>query len=66
MTNMKTLSGRITARDMRIDLARVLDRVAGDFERLGVTRNGKLTAVLISVEDLKLLEEFEAARDATE
>lgn len=66
MSLMKTLSGRVSARDVRIDLARVLDRVAGDFERLGVTRNGRLTAVLISVEDLKLLEEFEAARDAAE
>ena len=34
--------------------------------RIGVTRHGKLAAVMISVDDLELLDEFEAARDAAE
>lgn len=32
-------------------------------ERIGVTRNGKLAAVLVSVEDLEALEAFEEAQD---
>ncbi|MGL5931206.1 MAG: hypothetical protein ACRCY8_19925 [Dermatophilaceae bacterium] len=32
-------------------------------ERVGITRDGKLTAVLVSVEDLEALEEFEMAED---
>ncbi|HEY5435445.1 MAG TPA: type II toxin-antitoxin system prevent-host-death family antitoxin [Candidatus Limnocylindrales bacterium] len=32
-------------------------------ERIGVTRNGKLAAVVIGVEDLEALEEFEMAQD---
>jgi len=33
---------------------------------VGVTRHGKLTAVVISVDDLELLEELETARDVAE
>ena len=32
-------------------------------ERIGVTRNGKLAAVLVSVSDLEALEAFEDAQD---
>lgn len=32
-------------------------------ERIGVTRNGKLSAVVVSVADLEALEEFERAQD---
>lgn len=32
-------------------------------ERIGVTRNGKLAAVVIGVADLETLEEFEMAQD---
>ena len=32
-------------------------------ERIGVTRNGKLAAVVIGFEDLVALEEFEIAQD---
>lgn len=32
-------------------------------ERIGLTRNGKLNAVVIGVEDLELLEQLEDARD---
>jgi len=32
-------------------------------ERVGVTRNGRLAAVLVSVNDLEALEEFEMSQD---
>jgi len=32
-------------------------------ERIGVTRNGKLAAVVVSVADVEALEEFEMAQD---
>lgn len=32
-------------------------------ERIGVTRNGKLAAVVVGVEDFEALEEFEFAKD---
>ncbi len=32
-------------------------------ERIGVTRNGKLAAVVVSVADFEALEEFEMAQD---
>jgi PHD/YefM family antitoxin component YafN of YafNO toxin-antitoxin module len=35
-------------------------------ERIGITRNGKLAAVVISVEDLNELEGFEMAQDVAE
>ena len=34
-------------------------------ERIGVTRNGKLAAVVISVADLEALEAFEMAQDVS-
>lgn len=34
-------------------------------ERIGVTRNGKLAAVVVSVADVEALEEFEMAQDVT-
>ena len=41
----------------------VLGRAMYAGERIGVTRNGKLAAVVIGVEDLEALEEFEMAQD---
>ncbi len=63
---MDTLSRKITSRDLRENLAEVVGRVGYGAERVGVTRHGKLAAVLISAEDLELLERLEAARDAEE
>lgn len=63
---MKTISRSIASKDLRDGLADVLGGVAYGSERVGVTRHGKLTAVVISVDDLELLEELEAARDAAE
>lgn len=63
---MNTISRSVASKDLRDSLADVLGGVAYGSERVGVTRHGKLTAVVISVDDLELLEELEAARDAAE
>lgn len=63
---MNTISRSVPSKDLRDSLADVLGGVAYGAERVGVTRHGKLTAVMISVDDLELLEELEAARDAAE
>lgn len=63
---MEAISRSISSEDLRDDLAGVLRDVSERSERIGVTRHGKLTAVVISVDDLELLEELEAARDAAE
>lgn len=63
---MSTISRSVPSRDLRDKLADILGSVTYGSERVGVTRHGKLTAVVISVEDLELLEELEAARDVAE
>ena len=63
---MNTITRSVPSKDLRDSLADVLGGVAYGSERVGVTRHGKLTAVVISVDDLELLEELEAARDAAE
>ncbi|MFJ4223596.1 type II toxin-antitoxin system Phd/YefM family antitoxin [Microbacterium sp. NPDC089695] len=63
---MNTISRSVPSKDLRDNLADVLGGVAYGSERVGVTRHGKLTAVVISVDDLELLEELEAARDSAE
>jgi len=63
---MNTISRSVPSKDLRDSLADVLGGVAYGSERVGVTRHGKLTAVVISVDDLELLEQLEAARDAAE
>jgi prevent-host-death family protein len=63
---MDTIRRSISAEELRGSVADVLDGVAERAERVGVTHRGKLTAVVISVDDLELLEELEAARDAAE
>ncbi len=63
---MNTISRSVPSKDLRDSLADVLGGVAYGSERVGVTRHGKLTAVVISVADLELLEELEAARDAAD
>lgn len=63
---MDTISRSLPSKDFRDSLADVLGGVAYGSERVGITRHGKLAAVVISVDDLELLEELEAARDAAE
>lgn len=60
---MDTLTGEVSTRDLRTQLADVLGRAMYAGERIGVTRNGRLTAVVIGVEDLEALEEFEMTQD---
>lgn len=53
----------VTTRELRSQLSDVLGRTMYAGERIGVTRNGKLAAVIVSVADLEALEEFEMAQD---
>ncbi len=62
---MDTLSSEVTTRELRSRLSDVLGRAMYAGERIGVTRNGKLTAVVVSVADLEALEEFEMAQDVS-
>lgn len=60
---MESVKSEITTRELRSQLSDVLGRTMYAGERIGVTRNGKLAAVLVSVADLEALEEFEMAQD---
>ena len=60
---MDTLTSEVSTRELRDQLSDVLGRAMYAGERIGVTRNGKLAAVVISVADLEALEEFEMAQD---
>lgn len=50
---MNTLSRSVPSKDLRDQLADVLGGVAYGAERVGVMRHGKLTAVVIGVDDLE-------------
>lgn len=63
---MTTISRSVQAGELRDHISEVLGSVSYGSERIGVSKHGKLTAVVIGVEDLELLEELEAARDAAE
>ena len=49
---MDTVTSEVTTRELRGQLADVLGRAMYAGERIGVTRNGKLAAVVIGVGDL--------------
>ena len=59
---MNTLATTLSTRELRANLSDVLGRAYGG-ERIGVTKNGRLTAIVIGVDDLLALEELEDARD---
>ncbi|CAN5147852.1 hypothetical protein BH09ACT6_BH09ACT6_24150 [soil metagenome] len=61
---MDTVTSSVSARERRAELSSIVGRVAFGHERIGLTRNGKLSAVVIGVEDLELLEQLEDAQDA--
>ncbi|MDR5701957.1 type II toxin-antitoxin system Phd/YefM family antitoxin [Agromyces aerolatus] len=63
---MVAVNSTVSTRELRDDLAGVLGRAAYGHERVGVTRHGKLAAVVIGVEDLEALEAYEMARDVAE
>jgi prevent-host-death family protein len=56
----------VTTRQLRAELSDVLGRATFGHERVGITRHGKLAAVVIGVDDLHLLEELEMARDVAD
>lgn len=60
---MDTVTTELSTRELRSQLSDVLGRAMYAGERIGVTRNGKLTAVVVSVADVEALEEFEMAQD---
>lgn len=60
---MDTVSREVTTRELRDRLSEVLGRAMYGGERIGVTRNGKLAAVVVSVADLDALEDFEMRQD---
>lgn len=60
---MDTVTSEVSARELRGNLSDVLGRAMYRGERVGVTRNGKLAAVVIGVADLEALEAFEMAQD---
>ncbi|MBW9207976.1 type II toxin-antitoxin system Phd/YefM family antitoxin [Mumia sp. zg.B17] len=63
---MDTISGEVSARELRAGLPDVIGRAAYGHERVAITRHGKVTAVVIGVEDFEALEAFELARDVAE
>ncbi|MFC7375676.1 type II toxin-antitoxin system Phd/YefM family antitoxin [Brachybacterium sp. GCM10030267] len=58
-----SMSSEVSTRELRRQLADVLGRTMYGGERIGVTRNGKLAAVLVSPADFQVLEEYEMAQD---
>lgn len=60
---MDSISREVSTRQLRSELSDVLGRAMYAGERIGVTRNGKLTAVVVGVADLEALEEFEMSQD---
>lgn len=66
LATMDTLDRSVTTRELREGLSDAVGRAAFAGERIGVTKHGKLAAVLIGVDDLELLEELEEARDVRE
>ncbi len=63
---MVSVSKQVGTRVLRDELSDVVARVSYRGERIGVTKNGRLAAVMISVDDLELLESLENERDLAE
>ena len=60
---MAKVSNEVSTRELRNQLSNVLGRAMYAGERIGVTRNGKLAAVVVSVADFEALEAFEMAQE---
>lgn len=60
---MESLTRKVSTRELRAELSDVLGRVMYAGERIGVTCNGRLAAVVVGVADIEALEEFEMAQD---
>ena len=59
----KEQSVPVTAARARALLPELLSKVAFGGERIVISRNGKLTAVLVSIDDLRVLHAAEDAED---
>lgn len=59
-------STRVAAREARLSLAELLNRVAYRGERIVLHRRGRDAAALVPVEDLRLIEELEDRIDVEE
>ncbi|CUW07797.1 Prevent-host-death family protein [Propionibacterium freudenreichii subsp. shermanii] len=57
------MTDTVSTRELRSQLSDVLGRAMYAGDRIGVTRNGKLAAVVIGVADLEALEALEMAQD---
>lgn len=57
---------RVSATEIRDDLANIVNRVAYGGERVVLDRRGKDVAAIVSMDDLRRLEEFENAHWAKE
>jgi prevent-host-death family protein len=60
---MESISSSISTRELRSRLSDVIGRTTYGHERVGITRNGKLSAVVVGVDDFELFEQLEMARD---
>ena len=60
---MNSIHSQLSSREFRATLSDVIGRVAYGGERVAVTRNGKVAAVLISKQDLETLERLEMRAD---
>jgi prevent-host-death family protein len=60
---MDTVTSEVSTRELREKLSDVIGRTRYAHERIGITRNGKLAAVMIGVDDLEALEELEMDQD---
>lgn len=63
MSTMESVPVTVTTRELRDRLSEVLGRAMYGGERIGVTRNGKLAAVVVNVADFEALEAFELEQD---
>lgn len=60
---MESVTSEVSTRELRSHLSDVLGRAMYAGERIGVTRNGRLAAVVVSVADFEALEAFEMEQD---
>lgn len=60
---MDSVTSTYTTRELRAELADIVGRASYGHERVAITRNGRLAAVVIGPDDLELLERLEEADD---
>ncbi|TWE11778.1 prevent-host-death family protein [Rudaeicoccus suwonensis] len=60
---MSEFTSQVSVADLRTTLSDTINRAAYGHERVGITRRGKVTAVLVSVEDAIRLEQLEDEAD---